>query len=337
MEIYFTIKASIISLVVLVALLNTRVASSPVYHEQADASLSSKLSSLKKCLESLNPAELDRRPSPGVYRDSAMSEKVGSPTPVSNECKALLEDIIAAASSNNEESQQLVDTPLSSPSSSASTGSAPAQNGNREEDTAELPVKSYEGEKLPPQQPLYRHSRDVSSANREMLLRADGVVSSMLEGRAFSDSAQESGNTRGISDDALLVKIAGHRILAQLRKDFLRNNGKLSISSLIKPISQDPTVALRPAVVSKVKHEDNGDLVNALTIDSDLDQEDTSYSRLPPSVETSNFPSRGRKRSSNTLSINNAMMAITNMLLAEQKERLQRNRQRIRQHMLIQG
>ncbi|KAK3729649.1 hypothetical protein RRG08_015671 [Elysia crispata] len=366
MEISCLIKASFLSSVVLVAFLNVCVTSTPVYTRQTASSTHDRSTALKKCADSLKLDQSDRRQQNTKNGEPGSIDAATSLASDSKECKDLLDNVIT--SSGIEGKQKVVSPPSSASSSPGFNNPKHTESGKI--NLADELTGSSEDKNLLDQgsssieQPLSRRSRDIGSTDREMLLRARGIVSRVMEDMGAADATGDDENSQEIPDEALFMALAKQRLLAELRNTMLRKAGPAKNGQLVRLLNQDPSLALEHVAASKL---------NQGVEENDLDsEEDSFYSRSHASAQNPDFSSESRakdneqtswvrpagsendvmgapagkrysrsrfvqKRNPNTLSINNAMMAISNMVLAQQKERLQRNRQRIRQHMLIQG
>ena len=365
METLCLIKTTLIPLVALFALLGTNVSSIPLPSPHGESSAPSKSATLTKCLESLQARKADEEQSAA----SAVESKSSPSLPTDDgECKDILDNILTG------------DKKTTSSSSSISSGILPADEGRRKSNSAK---GSLGGEQTQEQllgqndQPLSRRSRDIGHTKREMVLRAQNMISQMIGATGVAD-AVDDGTSRSAQgtqiEGAYSLALAKLRALAGLKKALLRSSSQIDNARLLRLIAGNPSVVTSG---EKVDNEEEH-LEAALRSNNDMDEDNALFSPHSPAApqdpdfssamnneqtpwagqgettsegdvmsgpveqrsDYSGQLSRGRfvqKRNRNTLSVNNAMMAITNMLLAEQKERLQRNRHRIRQHMLIQG
>ncbi|RUS70186.1 hypothetical protein EGW08_022048 [Elysia chlorotica] len=235
-------------------------------------------------------------------------------------------------------------------------------------------AESSQGEQLPGQQgqdqgqghsvqPLSRRSRDIGAADREMLLQARGFVSRVMDNMAAegAEPATVGWNSPGISGDALLRSFEVQRILSELKNNQLVRRLLQWSTTHSKPKQTDKEDELDSEEEEQEEEQEEEEEEDSLYPDTSVTGHNSELSSGRRAKNTAQAPwaeqqtraesdlmrmSAGRvlsgsrlvqKRNPSHVSVNNAMMAITNMVRAQQKQRLMKNRELIRQHMLIQG
>ncbi|GFO26264.1 hypothetical protein PoB_005276900 [Plakobranchus ocellatus] len=199
---------------------------------------------------------------------------------------------------------------------------------------------------------LDRRSRDISGSDRDLMLRAHSLVARLMEETGAQQTEHENIKDEGSSSSRhkeLPPALIRLHALAKLKEQLQQRKD----SDLMKLIHMNPSAAAAAASavndddLDHIKSDDRSE-INEMPFIQSLGSTRSDRGLWTPTLEDrvakrssyGKWYSKGRflqNQKRNTLSINNAMMAITNMMLADQKERLQRNRERIRQQMLLQG